>query len=186
MALPTLADAKSYLRIETTAEDALVTDLVAQATGAVQSYVSVPLAAREETFVVEGSGIRRAIGIPASALDTGKSITVVDANGTTLDASTYRVDARAGILYAQPGSCFADFPYTVTLTWGLSARLDYDTEVEPVLRSAVLDVVADRYQRRNPAATSESSGGGVATAYGPHGMPMRVCQMLDPLARVPR
>lgn len=186
MALPTPADAKSYLRIETTAEDTLIGDLVAQATGAVQSYVSVPLVARLETFTVEGRGIRHALVLDAESIDASAGVTVVDGNGTTVDASTYRVDARTGILYALPGYCFVCFPYTVTVTWGLSTRLDYAVEVEPVLRAAILDVVADRYQRRNPAASSESSGGGVATAYDPKGMPQRVCDALDPYARVPR
>jgi hypothetical protein len=40
-------------------------------------------------------------------------------------------------------------------------------------------VVADRYQRRNPAATNEDAGGGVADSY-TGGLPQRVQDMLAP------
>ena len=186
MALPAVSDLTDYLRIDGSAEATLLSRTLASAQGAVESYVSAPLATRRESFVVEGRAPKRAIAVPAAPIDTTAGVTVTDGTGLAVDASAYRLDARTGILYAAAGGCFAAFPYTVDLTWGLGARADYADTVEPVLFGAILDVAADRYQRRNPAASSESAGGGVATAYGPKGLPQRVCDVLDPLTRLPR
>jgi hypothetical protein len=182
-ALPLLSDAKAYLRAtDSGAEDALILQLLDRATGAAQAYLARPILARTDTLVVElGPQGRPVLPVGASPIDTTQPITVVDGNGVTIDASSFRVNASLGLLMRLNGLCWDTYPYTVTLTWGLSARADFDTIVGPTVGAAILDAVADWFQRRNPAATSESAGGFVGTEYAKQpGLPPRVKEALDP------
>lgn len=187
--LPVLADAKSYLRqTDTTAEDALITQLLDRALGLAQAYMSRPIVAVQQTFVVEGQGLVKALSVPANPVDLTQPVTVVDGLGVTIDPSLYRVNAQLGTLRRTASTTvlawwweWCVWPYTVTWTWGLTARPDYTLTVVPVVGAAILDAVADWFQRRNSAATREAAGGGVDVAYaGKLGLPARVCQALDP------
>ena len=192
MALPTTAECKAYLRVEHTAEDALLDGLLASATAAVEAHVGRPLAAVARTFVdpAETQLLHRSVTqllIPVTPVSTadGEAPVVTDADGTVVDASTYRLDAETGQLIAHRGVSFDNGPYTIATKVGLSARSDYATRVEPVLRSAILDTVADLYQRRNPSAQAEGAGGGVYTQFAAGaGLPARVIAMLTPFTAV--
>lgn len=190
--LPNLADAKSYLRAtDSGAEDTLIQALLDRAYGAVQAYLSRPIVAVQQTFVIEGRAQQpaRVLDVGASPIDTTQPITVVDAINVTLDPTTVRADAALGLLYrvasqTSAGWCryWDRWPYTVTLTWGLSARSDYTLAVAPTIGSAILDTCADLFQRRSPVASSESAGGGVSAQWagGQYGLSTRACAMLDP------
>lgn len=157
MALPTATDLKTYLRIETTAEDTLLAALVARAKAMLEGWIDCPLTAESQTAVDRGETLdapllslvfpRRPIG----------SVAIVDADGATVDATTYTVDARSGICYANPGVTFPYAPYTITCQVGLSLRADY-ARIEPLLSEMILDLAADLYQRRTPGAGSEKAG----------------------------
>lgn len=194
--LPTLADAKSYLRAtDSGAEDPLIQQLLDRAYGAVQAYLSRPIVGVQQTFVVEGRSQlpARVLDVGAAPIDTTQAITVVDGFNVTVDPTTVRADGALGLLYrvvslTSAGWCrFWDrWPYTVTLTWGLSARSDYDLVVAPAVGSAILDTCADLFQRRSPVASSESAGGGVSAQWagGKYGLSTRACAMLDPFRMV--
>ncbi len=197
MALPDLSDAKEYLKVEHTADDALITREIVGAFADVQAYLRVPILAEERTFYLERQpdALYRSttkLHLPMYPVAADSSATpalvITDNDGTELvEATDYRLDLRTGILYGLGASSlvpFAVWPYTVTCFVGLDARPDYATAVEPVLFSAILDVVADRYQRRSPAASSETTGGGVSTSYGELGLPTRVLQRLAPFRMV--
>ena len=49
MALPTLNDLKSYLRVETTAEDSLMQALLARAQAMVENWTDTPITAVSQT-----------------------------------------------------------------------------------------------------------------------------------------
>jgi hypothetical protein len=83
---------------------------------------------------------------------------------------------------------FTGSAYTVTARAGLSLRADYTAAIEPVMSSAIIDWAADLYQRRNPAASYESGGGGVAVNYNETAsktMPSRIRVTLEPWRRIP-
>lgn len=197
MALPVLADAKEYLKIEHDAEDALITRELVGAKADVQAYLRVPIEAEERTFVIERSAdslyrTTTKLHLPAYPIAADSSntpgIEITNEDGDTLTEGTdFRADLRTGTIYGLSGSSFFPFgnwPYTIVAYVGLDARADYTTAVEPILFSAILDVVADRMQRRNPTASSETTGGGVSTSYGEFGLPTRVCQRLNPFRMV--
>lgn len=188
--LPVLADAKSYLRqTDTTAEDALIGQLLDRALGLAQAYISRPIVAIAQTFVVEGQGLVKALAVPANPVDLTQPVTVVDGAGLTLDPTLYRVNAQLGTLRRTASTTVLAWacdwnvwPYTVTWTWGLSARSDYDLVVAPAVGAAILDTVSDLFQRRNPGASAESAGGGVSATWAGarYGLTTRACALLDP------
>lgn len=197
MALPLLQDCKDYLRIEHDAEDDLIERERVGAFAAVQAYLRVPILAEERTFVIEKSSdalyrttTRMHVPMYPIAADSSNTpgIEITDTDGDTLvEGTDFRADLRTGVIYGLAGSAFHPFsgwPFSITCYVGLDARDDYATAVEPVLFSAILDVVADRYQRRSPAASSETTGGGVSTSYGPYGLPLRVIEQLNPFRMV--
>jgi len=197
MALPVLQNCKDYLKIEHDAEDDLIDRELVGAFADVQAYVRVPLLAEERTVYLErqSDSLYRSttkLHLPFYPIAADSSATpaleITDNNGDVLvEGTDYRLDLRTGVIYGLGPSSFVPFavwPYVVTCFVGLDARSGYATAVEPILFSAILDVVADRIQKRNPTASSETTGGGVSTSYGEFGLPTSVCRRLDPFRMV--
>jgi uncharacterized phiE125 gp8 family phage protein len=157
VALPTLNDLKSYLRIESNAEDTLLQALLARAQAMLEGWTDTPITAMSQTALDRAESL--AVHPVTSLIFPRRpcQITaVVDANGATVDASKYYTDGTAGLIYAKPTYAFYDGPYTITANVGLSLRADY-ARLEPLLSQALLDLAADLYQRRTPGASSESA-----------------------------
>lgn len=192
MALPDLADLKRYVRKQTTDEDTLLAAILAQAKAMAAAFVRRPIIAEERTFVMvrPSDSPYRSIGtvhLPVYPIADESSdvsaIVITDDEGDELVVDTdYRVDLRTGRI-SGIDSAFTVWPYTIVATVGLSAHPDYEDLIEPVISAAILDIAADLYQRRNPAATNESTGGGVSTSYA-GGIPERVKDMLRPFVMV--
>jgi hypothetical protein len=188
MTLVAKAELKEYLRIQGTAEDTLLDALIARAIGMVEAFVRRPIEAEERTFVMGrpseyATAAIRAIHVPiypvAVADSSISGLTLTDDEGDTLvEDSDYRLDVRTGRITGINGA-FATWPYTIVATVGLSAHPNYTDRIEPVMNVAIIDIAADLYQRRSPAATSESTGGGVSSSY-VGGIPERVKDMLRP------
>jgi hypothetical protein len=157
MALPTLPELKSYLRIESNEEDALCTLLVSRAVAMLELWMDVPITARSRTAFagVEGQHAARSLIFPGRPIG---SVTLVDVDGALVDPTTYTVDGASGIIYGKLGTVFVRGPYQVTAFCGLSLRSDY-AALEPVVSQMILDVAADLYQRRTPAASNETGAG---------------------------
>jgi hypothetical protein len=188
MALPTVLQCKAYLRVQDTASDTLITDLLARARAKVRGALGRSDEIETRTFT-DYAETRRSYHTPTALIipshllpcvrvdDSSLSAPIVlDADGLALSDT---VDYYSGLpwdalLKARPGISFGNGPYTVTVDAGLEAADDYAAVIEPALSGAIIDVVADLYQRRSPAATSESTGGGVSTSYDAKtGLPMR-------------
>lgn len=157
MALPTVQDLKDYLRIEFNTENALCTALLARATAMLELWMDVPITARSRTAVDRASGQSPATALVFPCRPIG-SVSVVDADGNTVAATDYVVDAEAGMVWGKGGYVFVRGPYTITASCGLSLRPDY-ASLEPLISQMVLDVAADLYQRRTPGASSETGAG---------------------------
>jgi hypothetical protein len=157
MALPTLNDLKSYLRVESTTEDSLMQALLARAQAMVEGWTDTPITALSQTAVDRADSMSV---VPVTSLIFPRRpcqvTSVVDANGLTVDATTYWVDGLAGLIYAKPLYSFYDGPYTITALVGLSLRPDY-ARLEPLLSEAIIDLAADLYQRRTPGAVAEGA-----------------------------
>lgn len=187
MALLTVQDIKDYLRIEHSAEDAMLAGWRAQAIAAVEAEIGRPILMEQRTFVLDTKIADRTLFAPmypfASDDSSGgiEAPELTDENGDVLLEDTdYRIDYRAGMIHSLSG-CFAAYPYVLEVWVGLEAAVDYADRIEPALNAAILDVVADRYQRRNPAATNEDATG-VSSGYSASnpGLPQRVRDLLAP------
>lgn len=192
MSLVTITECKAYCRVQSSAEDSLFTLWLASAIGSVQSYLRRPITAELRTFripqgdVCVTDTIRLPI-YPVSPFLAGDSDSVgyaaaavlTDADDVVIEDTDYFLDERIGVISAVTGVTFANYPYTVVATVGLSAHPDYATVIEPIINTAILDMVADAWARRNPAATSESESG-VTNSYGPYGIPPRFIEKLEP------
>jgi uncharacterized phiE125 gp8 family phage protein len=190
MALPDVDDCKDYLRIEHDAEDAMLAGWLAQAIALIEAELGRPITILRRTFVLECepsrvSATRLFVPVyPIAVEDSSAStmdLTLTDADGTVLVEDTdYRLDTRTGQITGIDGYCFTRWPYTIVADVGLAALPEYATRIEPAMAAAVLDVVADRYQRRDPVAQAEGAGGGVYTQYQSAGLPDRVKDALAP------
>jgi uncharacterized phiE125 gp8 family phage protein len=185
MALATLATVKLYLRKQTTAEDTLLAALLASAIGRVEGYIRRPILATSRTFIDEAkcyNGLSVAsLIVPETPVASLTSVT--DRDDEEIDTADLRFGSENGLIKYIDGGVFANGPYTIVASVGLSARAGYSTRIEPVINQAILDVVADLYQRRNPAASQEGAGGGVTVAYSQgddEGVPKRTAALLQP------
>jgi hypothetical protein len=162
VALPTANDLKTYLRIETNAEDTLLTALMARAKAMLEAWIDVPITAEVQTAVdratTESMPIKSLV-FPRRPIG---NVTVTDKNGSTVGAMDYSVDSIAGMIYAKEGITFPYGPYTITASCGLSLMPNY-ARWEPVISECIIDIAADLYQRRTPGASSESSAGTAIT-----------------------
>lgn len=182
MALPTVTDLKLVLRIQTTADDTLLTSLLARALGMVEGALGRPITKVSTTWKDYGDqgrfgGALTRLVVPVVPYDT---LAIVDADGVALSSSVdyYAPGVWDATVRARPGMTFPVAPYTLTANVGLSAAANYATVIEPAVSAAILDVAADLYQRRSAAATAESENG-IAVSYG-GGVPQRVVDMLAP------
>lgn len=167
MALPSGTDLKRYLRIEGTAEDALLPDLIASATAHAESLIGRPILAREQVF--EGlrarlDPYRRSyIDLPAYPVS---AVTLKDRNGDTVDTEDYSFTESGRITGVR---ALYGHPYEATAMVGLDLASDFDSRIEPMLRPLILGIAAIFYKQRNPNASSDSGGGGVSVSYADNG-----------------
>lgn len=187
MTLLTVAQCKDYLRIEHTAEDAMLATWLAMALAQVEAELGRPITAAARTWRDDACthrmyGAVTRLVVPVTPMDV-TTLVIVDTDSTTLVAGTdYRAPLTGweGVVEAMPGVTFAAGPYTLTADVGLTIASQYASLVEPAINAAALDIVADRWHRRNPTASSESAGGGVSTSYTASGIPIRAAQLLAP------
>lgn len=170
MALPTVADLKAYLRIESTAEDVLLAALMARARSMLETWIDVPITAEVQTAEDEATSLARPVRALVFPRRPMSVTAVVDSRGETVPPSDYRGSVTSGVIYAQHDTAFAYGPYTITAQVGLSLRQDYG-RLEPAINAAILDLAADLYQRRTPGAAAETaSGTSITWDVGQHAM----------------
>lgn len=187
MALPTNADLKLVLRIQTTGEDTFLTALVARAQAACEAFLDRPITAASSTWTdwVDSGRYPAVVDrlvIPVRPF-TPAGLSITDADGVTLSSTTDYYVPTSGwdaVVRARPGVRFTNGPYTLTASAGLSTDARYSTLIEPAIAAAILDTAADLYRRRLAAAAQESSGGGVAVAYVDTGLTERAKELLAP------
>jgi hypothetical protein len=158
MSLPTVAELKSYLRIETDAEDALLAALLTRARAMLEGWIDVPIVAEVQTAIDAAEGVAQPVPSLVFPRRPAAITLVQDASGQTVPATTYWTNPVSGIIYARDGGAFPNGPYTITALVGLSLRADYG-RVLPLLGATLLDLAADLYQRRTPGAASETAAG---------------------------
>lgn len=184
MALPTVTDIKAVLKIQTTAEDTLLQGMHNRACALMVAVLGRPYEAVERTWIDEGGRVRAygsltTLNIPVGPIDP-ETLVIEDTDAVELVVTDeYRAPEPADALVrAATGLTFSNPPYRLTADVGLSADPEYTTLIEPVLAQALIDTVSDWWSRRSPAATNESTGGGVSTTWETLGLPRRVREAL--------
>lgn len=168
--LPTLQDAKSYLRIEHADEDTLVQQLLTRAKADIENFLGYALTAAATTHVDyterDNYGVQPVITLPGPFKTSAPAPVVTDVNGSTVDAAQYDLDPRGLRIRAKAGYSFPARPYTIAATIGLSAHPDYASRLEPVVATAIIELVAHRYWNRNPGMSSQTDEGGGSIGMG--------------------
>lgn len=187
MALLDLPALKRYLRVSTTLQDTLLTEILAQATALVRAYLNQPITAAEQTAYLT-VGARNGLGtLYLPSYPSAAGVTITDPDDTAIDAADYRVDRYAGALVGLDSYSFAYGTHTVTGTWGLSEHPDYAALIEPIINAGIRDYASDLYHRREPAAGYVTAGAGVSTTYNEFtnqgGLPPRILTTLAPWRR---
>jgi hypothetical protein len=160
-------DIKRYLRVQTDEENVLLLSLVNAGTALVEAWLGRPIEARSMTFVdpaesTPDHGVSTLL-VPVTPLAAVTAVT--DGDDQVVPVSTLRWNAGTGAITLKDKSAFLNGPYTITATVGLSASQQYRLGGSAAIQQAVVDTVADLYQRRNPVASREAEGGGIAVDY---------------------
>ena len=185
MALPDDQELKDYLRVETDEEDDLISQINLSARAWVRAFYRVPLDSQSRTF----RGLWPRLGNQREA-DTRLVIpikpcagtaVITDREGTTVDGGTYAIDERTGYVEANADVVFASPPYVAVINVGWEEHPEYDIEVDPILRQAVLWAASTYYRNRNVAAIYEQSGGQVSITYTPKEIPPLLLSLMKGL-----
>ncbi|HEX6576656.1 MAG TPA: head-tail connector protein [Gemmatimonadaceae bacterium] len=162
MALPTGEDLKTYLRIETDAEDGLCDELVESATAHAESLIGRPIEPTQKTFAslrsIRDEYGRSVIYLPEYPVSLNPALVLKDENDDTVSAGDYTV-VDSGRITSVAGKSFASWPYQATATVGLALSIDYERKYEPMLRTLILGLASIAYKQRDPNVTNDSNLG---------------------------
>ena len=185
MSLPDETEIKSYLRISTDVEDDLLFTLNQTARAITTSYLGVPLESDSRTFKgrYPREGLRReaATQLVIPVVPCSTTATITDFDDVEVDSTTYTIDERTGFVDTVPFEVFDSAPYTIVVNVGWQHHPNYTDDIEPLLRQAILDLASDMWNRRNPGAEYEQSGGQVSITYTRSDMPLRTKTLLETL-----
>ena len=159
----TLEAAKRHLKVDTDADDSVITDLLAAATDEVERATGLYLSRR--AFAVHADGFDRWIDLSPWPIKTIDAISYVDGAGAdqVLDAAIYRVaDGRrpARIVPVASWPRARAFRGSVVVTG--TAGFDGPEDVPPSALQAIRVVLAEFYQNREAGALSDAAQRSVA------------------------
>jgi hypothetical protein len=169
VSLPFDDEIKDYLRVTTDVEDFLFQELNLSAQAWLVGFYKVPVVTQARTFrglwprigVQRENDTRLVIPVKPCAA----TATITDADATTVTSSTYLIDQRTGYVDAKRYQYFNNPPYDIAVDVGWAEHPEYEAEVEPILRQAILWAASTYYRNRNVAAIYEQSGGQVSITY---------------------
>lgn len=155
----TLAEAKTFLKIEHDDEDTLIGTLIAAARLHVEAATRRVLVLQSWRLVLDGWPPRRLVEVPLSPVASVDAITVYDGEGepAVLDPAGYVADVTsspARILVrgtVAPEATFNGIEIDLTAGYGET------DDVPAPLRQAVLQLAAHWYERREPVAFGGSA-----------------------------
>lgn len=162
----TLAEAKAHCRVDSSADDALLANLITAARELVEDYIDRSLVTQQLVMTLDqfppeielprppmsGSGTTTAVTVTYTLNQTGQT--------ATLSTSEYRVDRNStpGVirnLYGQTWPSNLDDPNSITVTWwaGYGAAADVPQRV----KSAMLMTILELYEKRGDGQMPEGA-----------------------------
>lgn len=150
-----------YLRIQTTSENDVLDDIVERAIGDVETSIGKSVTEEDVTWYDDTKSQRLPGAVTALLLGYVPvgTLVVKDADGATVDASSYTIRQDLGLIVAAAGVTFSNGPYTITGKAGFSHSATYDTREKPALQALIIDYAAFLYQQRTPGARVERAAG---------------------------
>jgi len=174
-----LAQVKSYLGVEHSDDDQMLSDAIDLVARAVSDYTGLKLESESLIEFYDGG----VLNLVLSARPVATVTEVADMAGDTpsiLDSSEYDISEGAGLLFRLDGGRWSDGRKRWRVTY--SAGFDEVTLVTPAsLSLAMLTWIADIYASRHDAL-GESAGGVQLTRKS--GMPERVKSLLSRYRRI--
>jgi len=157
----TLTEAKAHCRIDTTADDTLVSSLITAARLWCESRLGQQIMPATYRCKIDGF-CSHAVELPYPPLTTVSSITYVDTAGTTqtLSSALYTVDTdskpgRISPVYAEVWPLTRDQLQAVTITY--TAGYASAAAVPQVIKQAILLLVGHWYENREASLVGETS-----------------------------
>lgn len=172
----TLAQVQAHMRVTLTQEDALISSYIAAATELVERWTRRQLVTAKYELALDGFplvpglarggrvvGLAGGIEIPRPPLVSVQSIKYFDPAGVqqTLDPSLYQVDARPlfGRVIPAPGTAWPATQLGVlsSVIIAFTAGYSSTTAVPPMLKTAIMLLVAHWYEHREAATEAKLS-----------------------------
>jgi uncharacterized phiE125 gp8 family phage protein len=158
-----LVEAKSHLRVETSAEDALIGSLITTSRLHIEAALDLALIEQSWTWSIDTWPHRRPLYLPLRPVVQIDAINIIDATDTPhlLAASAYHLDgnavpARLSWLAAssppRPGRPASGIEISFTAGFGSLA-----SDVPGPIRQALLLLIAHWYEQREPVATGSAA-----------------------------
>ena len=158
----TLSEAKAHLKVDTAADDALITSLIVAARARAEWHTGRALVTQSWTLWLDAWPQSGLVEIPLPPLQSVTQVRVYapDDTPSVLDASSYQLDASSAparltgkINFAPPTNLRAVNAVEIAFTAGYGAA---STVPQPV-KQAILQIVADLYANRGDEADIVSS-----------------------------
>ena len=144
----TLSDAKTYLRVDSTAEDSLITNLITAAREKIESLTGRALITQTLELTLDDMPADRDIPLPRPPLQAVNSVTV---GFTVIGSASYLVD-----IGGTPGRLIMRSGKALTPTDKAQIKINYDagygdaaSDVPSVLRQAMLMLIGHYYDSRD-------------------------------------
>lgn len=171
-----LAEAKEHLRIKHDEEDTYIQQLISTSRRYVEMYthralITQTIETRFDSFAYE-------LLLPRPPLQSVSAVKYIDGDGveqtvasSVYDVDTFRIPGRVTLAYSQtwptPRQEYNAVRVTHIAGYGAAAA-----NVDPVLRHAVLLMIANLYENREPVV--------VAAGFNAAKLPLSIIAMLDP------
>jgi len=162
MAVITVDEAKNYLKVNTTDDDALITVLIAAAERLVEKATGRTLVTTDFVYVIDNAPY--IIYIPHSPLKSITKISVITEGGAEInvDSSIYAVDTKTydqGRVYLLEGHAWPEHrAFASFIISGKAGYGDTAASVPEALRLAVLIALAKMYENRGAVSESKVMG----------------------------
>lgn len=134
----TLAEAKTWLKVDYTDEDAMITDMITSARQAIEAYTNLALVDSDVTLSVT---IDKSLRARLPFVRTIAEVEVTDTDDVILDADAYTIRGSYLSLNATGG---------YTITYSIEPG-----EIPKALKEAILMEVAQRYNNRGENKTGD-------------------------------
>lgn len=157
-----LVEAKSHLRVDHSDEDTHIQLLIDAATSYLDGYTGILgrciVQQTWDLYLDEFPTSESSIQIPLGPLISVSSVTYTDTNGdpATVDSDNYTVDTVTPPGWVVPDSSFS-WPSTLDAINAVKVRFiaGYST-VPPAIKAAMLLMVADLYENREPVVIGQT------------------------------